>query len=241
MTLNRMPENFFTENEQIAFGTGVLVDGLDFSDDKMLVGRTFSYSDTQRYRVGPNYLQLPVNQAKNAKVHTNQRDGQMAYGVDNSGANPHVNYEPSITGGLREAEYPTHDEQGPEITGRLTRKRIPRTNDYTQAGQRYLLSEQWEKDDLVENLTGALAQCDRPIQERMVWHLLMCEDELGLRVGEGLGISADDVRHLEPLASQTLTDEELQRASNLGKNGPRDVSGLTMTHCVPNEHVVVER
>ena len=62
------PDNFFAENEQIAFGTGVLVDGLDFSDDKMLVGRTFSYSDTQRYRVGPNYLQLPVNQAKNAEV-----------------------------------------------------------------------------------------------------------------------------------------------------------------------------
>ena len=53
MVLNRNVENVFAENEQIAFGTGVLVDGLDFSDDKMLVGRTFSYSDTQRYRVGP--------------------------------------------------------------------------------------------------------------------------------------------------------------------------------------------
>ena len=107
MVLDRMPENFFTENEQIAFGTGVLVDGLDFSDDKMLVGRTFSYSDTQRYRVGPNYLQLPVNSAKNAKVATNQRDGQMAYGVDlGEGQNPHVNYEPSILGGLREARVP---------------------------------------------------------------------------------------------------------------------------------------
>src|SRR3712207_3056001 len=81
MTLDRMPDDNFTQNEQIAFGTGVLVDGLDFSDDKMLVGRTFSYSDTQRYRVGPNYLQLPVNQPK-ARVATNQRDGQMAYGVD---------------------------------------------------------------------------------------------------------------------------------------------------------------
>src|SRR5215217_4009329 len=237
MTLNRNVEDHFNENEQIAMGTGVLVDGLDFSDDKMLVGRTFSYSDTQRYRVGTDYLQLPVNQAKNAKVGTNQRDGQMAYGVDNSGANPHVNYEPSITGGLREAEYPTHDEQGPEITGRLTRKRIPRTNDYTQAGQRYLLSEQWEKDDLVENLIGALSQCDRPIQERMVWHFFMVEDELGQRVGDGLGISADDVRGLAPLQTQTLTEEELQRAANLGKNGPRDVSGLTMTHCVPNARV----
>ncbi|NED52298.1 catalase, partial [Micromonospora aurantiaca] len=70
------------------FGTGVLVDGLDFSDDKMLVGRTFSYSDTQRYRVGANYLQLPVNRAKGANVRTNQRDGQMAYHVDACGENP---------------------------------------------------------------------------------------------------------------------------------------------------------
>jgi catalase len=239
MTLNRAPENFFAESEQIAFGTGVLIDGLDFSDDKMLVGRTFSYSDTQRYRVGPNYLQLPVNRPK-ARVATNQRDGEMAYGVDlGEGQNPHVNYEPSIRGGLREAEYPTHDEQGPVITGRLTRKRIPRTNDYQQAGERYLLSEQWEKDDLVLNFVTALKQCPREIQERMVWHFFMCEDELGQRVGEGLGISADDVRDLPPLQTQTLTEEEKQRAANLGKNGPRDVSGLEMTHCVPNERVVV--
>jgi catalase len=67
----------------------------------------------------------------------------------------------------------------------------------------------------------------------------MAEDEWGQRVGDALGISADDVRGLRPLQTQTLTDEELQRAANLGKNGPRDVTGLTMTHCVPNEHVVV--
>ena len=61
----------------------------------------------------------------------------------------------------------------------------------------------------------------------MVWHLFMAEDELGQRVGEGLGISADDVRGLEPLQTQTLTEDELQRAANLGKNGPRDVTGLS--------------
>jgi catalase len=69
----------------------------------------------------------------------------------------------------------------------------------------------------------------------MVWHFFLCEDELGQRVGEGLGITADDVRGLPPLQSQTLTEAELQRAANLGKNGPRDVSGKVMTHCVPNE------
>ncbi|WP_030669225.1 catalase [Streptomyces rimosus] len=239
MVLDRMPDNYFAENEQISFGTGVLVDGLDFSDDKMLVGRTFSYSDTQRYRVGPNYLQLPVNRAKHASVRTNQRDGLMAYEQDQHGDNPEVNYEPSITGGLHEGQYPTHDEQGPEIRGRLTRKRIPRTNDYLQAGQRFRLLEDWERDDLVTNLTHLISQADRRVQERMVWHFLLVENELGLRVGEGLGIGPGDVSHLEPLTGQTLTDEDRKRLANLGDNPPRDVSGLTMTHCVPDERHAV--
>ncbi|MCW3013742.1 MAG: catalase [Solirubrobacterales bacterium] len=239
MELNRAPKNFFAESEQIAFGTGVLVDGLEFSDDKMLVGRTFSYSDTQRHRVGPNYLQLPVNQPKNGVPATNQRDGSMAYYVDETGSNPTVNYEPSIIGGLSEAAKPATSEVGPVIEGRLTRAKIERTNDYKQVGERYLLSEQWEKDELVGNYIGNLSQCDRPIQERMVWHLLIAETELGARVGEGIGISADDVRHLEPLATQVLNDEELARIGNLGSNPPRDVTGLVMTHCVPNERDAV--
>jgi catalase len=241
LVLNRAPENFFAESEQIAFGTGVLVDGLDFSDDKMLVGRTFSYSDTQRYRVGPNYLQLPVNQAKGVKggVATNQRDSVMAYSVDNTGTNPSVNYEPSIIGGLREAQKPSHDEQGPVIEGRLTRKRIARTDDYTQVGDRYWLQEEWERDEMVANFIDALSQCDRAIQERMVWHMYMAEDEFGKRVGDGIGVSLEDVKGLKPLATQTLSESDQQRLANLGNNGPRDVAGKVMTHCVPNERVVV--
>ncbi len=244
MVLNRKPDNFFLESEQISFGTGVLVDGLDFSDDKMLVGRTFSYSDTQRHRVGPNYLQLPVNQPKGVErgVRTNQRDGAMAYDQGAGGPNPSVNYEPSITGGLREARVDgerLHEEQGPEIRGRLTRKQISRTDDYTQAGERYQLSEQWEKDDLVANWIDNLSQCVRPIQERMVWHLLLADDEYGLRVGEGLGIGVDDVRHLKPLESQGWGPKEQARLDNLGGNGPRDVEGHRMTHCVPNERDVL--
>jgi catalase len=237
LQLNRNVENFFAENEQISFGTGVLVDGLDFSDDKMLIGRTFSYSDTQRYRVGPNYLQLPVNSPKNATVATNQRDGQMTYFVDTGGENPHVNYEPSTMGGLAEADYPTHDEQGPVIQGRLTRARIPRTNDYQQAGERFRLMEDWERDDLVHNFVELIGQATPEVQQRMVWHFFMVEDELGQRVGDGLGISADDVRDLPPLPTQRLSEEEQKRLENLGKNGPRDVTGKTMTHCVPNAHV----
>ena len=240
MVLNRVPGNYFAENEQAAFGTGVLVDGLDFSDDKMLVGRTFSYSDTQRYRVGPNYLQLPVNRPK-APVATNQRDGQMAYENGPDGENPEVNYEPSIMGGLREADYPTRDEEGPVLQGRLTRARIPRTNDYLQAGQRFQLMEEWEQDDLVKNFTDLFSQCTRPVQERMIWHCLMADNELGLRVGEGIGIAPSDVAHLPPLAGQSLTEEDRVRLGRLGDNPPRDVTGLTMTHCVPDKHHVVTR
>src|SRR4051812_33210823 len=240
MVLNRNVSDHHNENEQISFGTGVLVDGLDFSDDKMLVGRTFSYSDAQRYRVGSNYMQVPVNRPK-APVNTNQRGGQMSYSVDGTGPNPHVNYEPSITGGLEEAAKPGHVEQGPMIEGRLTRARLPRTNDYLQAGQRYQLLERWEKDDLVANLTNLIGQAARPVQERMVWHLLLVDDELGLRLGEGLGIGVDEVKGLAPLATQTLNEEELQRLANLGQNGPRKVTGLSMTHCVPNERVVLAK
>ncbi len=239
LQLNRAPRNFFAENEQIAFGTGVLVEGLDFSDDKMLVGRTFSYSDTQRYRVGSNYLQLPVNAPKGTEVRTNQRDGQMSYAVDEGHEDLTVNYEPTTLGGLREAEAPGTRRQGPVYNAQLTREKIERTNDYEQPGQRYQLSEPWEQDDLVTNLTGLFEQCDRHIQERMIWHLLLCDDELGTRVGEGIGITADDVRHLKPLATQGWGPDEQDRLDNLGHNGPRSVEGLVMTHCVPNERVAV--
>jgi catalase len=189
MVLNRNPANYFAEVEQAAFGTGVLVDGLDFSDDKMLVGRTLSYSDTQRYRVGPNYLQLPVNRPQVA-VDTNQRDGQMAYYVDSadSASNPHINYEPNSLGGLREAaaEGPPYT---PMIEGRLVRQAIERTNPYQQAGERYRAIEAWERDDLIKNLVDNLSQCNREIQDRMVAHFSQCDADYGARVAQGLGIA----------------------------------------------------
>ncbi|MEE2859433.1 MAG: catalase [Pseudomonadota bacterium] len=217
MTLNRNVEDFFNENEQIAMGTGVLVDGLDFSDDKMLVGRTFSYSDTQRHRVGTNYLQLPVNQPR-AAVSTNQSGGQMSYYRDMApGQNPSVNYEPSIHNGLREAERQPNNP--PEITGRLTRSVLERRNDYVQARGRYCTMMEWERDDLVATLTDLLSQCERDVQERMVWHLLMVHDDYGTRVGQGIGVSSEDVSAMAPLEGQVLTDDDQSRLEKLGRNG----------------------
>lgn len=185
MVLNRNPENYFAEVEQAAFGTGVLVDGLDFSDDKMLQGRTFSYSDTQRHRVGTNYLQLPINAPKKA-VATNQRDGQMAFYIDIApGQNPHINYEPSTLGGLKEAERPGEPHE-PSYSAKLTRQPIDRQNNFKQAGETYRKFEQWERDELIENLVGALSTCSTVIREQMLRHFTEADSDYGKRVAEGL-------------------------------------------------------
>lgn len=241
MTLNRNVEDHHNENEQIAMGTGVLVDGLDFSDDKMLVGRTFSYSDTQRHRVGPNYLQLPVNQPKSARVATNLRGGQMSYGNDLApGQNPHVNFEPSIHKGLTEA--PRTPNHPPEIHGHLTQSVLDRRNDYAQPRARYCTMMDWERDDLVKNLGDLLGQCERDVQERMLWHLFLVHDDYGTRVGKVLRMSASDVANLEPLPGQVLTEDDQRRRAQLGRNGdPIDPTVWgTWTSSVKNHQATAE-
>ncbi|TYZ08367.1 catalase [Hymenobacter lutimineralis] len=194
MTLNRNPENYFAEVEQSAFGTGVLVDGLDFSDDKMLQGRTFSYSDTQRYRVGTNYLQLPINAPKK-HVATNQRDGQMAYHVDSApGQNNHINYEPSSLNGLKEAPR-TAPEHMPAYSGRVVRQTLDRQNNFKQAGERYRLHEDWERDDLINNMVGALADADRKVSDKMVELCTNCDPDWGKRLAEGLAAARGGQQH----------------------------------------------
>jgi catalase len=198
MVLNRNPENYFAEVEQSAFGTGVLVDGLDFSDDKMLQGRTLSYSDTQRYRVGPNYLQLPINRPK-VPVATNQRDGQMTYAVDFGGGNPHMNYEPNSFAPLKEAA-PAGKPHTPHIEGDLIRQKISRTNDFKQAGERYRAFQPWEQDELIKNMVGNLKMCKKDIQERMLKNLTAADAEYGKRVADGLSMAMKS----EPKMTETM-------------------------------------
>ena len=78
LVLNKNIDNFFNENEQLAFCPSIVVPGVYYSDDKMLQTRIFSYSDTQRYRLGPNYLQLPANAPKCAH-HSNHYDGSINF------------------------------------------------------------------------------------------------------------------------------------------------------------------
>ncbi|WP_229368086.1 catalase [Telluribacter humicola] len=185
MVLDRNPVDYHAEVEQVAFGTGVLVDGLEFSDDKMLQGRTLSYSDTQRYRVGANYLHLPINSPKK-RVATNQRGGQMAYHIDvPEGGNPHVNYEPSTLNGLKEAPA-SGKEYSPQIEGKLVKQSIERTNNFKQAGERYRLYEDWEREELIKNLVNTLGPAQKHIQDKMLELFTQCDEDYGHRVGEGL-------------------------------------------------------
>ncbi len=212
MVLDRVPDNFFADVEQSAFGTGVLVDGIDFSDDKMLQGRTLSYSDTQRYRVGPNYLQLPINApAPGVKTSTNQRDGQMTFYVDGVGENKHINYEPStLAQGLREAPKPAKEYHQP-VEGKLGRYQTSRTeDDYAQAGERYRSFEAWEREDLIANLVADMKECPEAIQLRMVWHFWHADEEYGRRVAEGAGIDLEKAKALPPLPGRAAPGQRLK-------------------------------
>lgn len=215
MTLDKNPVNYFAEVEQAAFGTGVLVDGLDFSDDKMLQGRTFSYSDTQRYRVGTNYLQLPVNAPKKA-VATNQRDGQMAYRQDLvEGVNPHVNYEPSSMNGLKEAPRVGKDHT-PHYNAALVREKISRQNNFKQAGETYRNFEEWEREELIKNLSNTLATCRKEIQEKMLDLLNQCDKDYAKRVGEGIRKAGTMEKDKGPIGT-TESHNAVQEAEKVSK------------------------
>lgn len=216
LVLNKNPENYFTEVEQAAFGTGVLVDGLDFSDDKMLQGRTFSYSDTQRYRIGANYLQLPINAAK-TYVATNQEGGNMRYEPEAKGKkNPHINYEPSSLGGLKEAVQ-TGTEHTPEVAGKIVRKSIDRTSNTKQAGETYRRFEDWEKDELIDNLIGDLSQCNTDIQQKMIQLAEEADEEYGRRLREGLENNRNEQSSMHPLGMDKA-EEAVEEAIEKGKD-----------------------
>jgi len=218
MVLNRNPTDYHAEIELAAFGTGVLVDGLDFSDDKMLQGRTFSYSDTQRYRVGTNYLKLPVNAPK-VQVRTNQHRGQMDVPrAEEFGGNPHINYEPSMIGGLQEADSTERPKHEPMYNDKLQSAPIDRPNNYGQAGETYRNFEEWEREELIKNLSNALAICDVRIQEAMIEHFTQADEDYGRRVKEGIAakmkeMQADKAQKGEGSIS---ANEAVDKAENSG-------------------------
>ena len=215
IVLNKNPDNYFAETEQVAFGTGVLVDGLDFSDDKLLVGRTFSYSDTQRYRVGTNYLQLPINRPRGCPIFTGQRDGQMTFEVNTApGQNPHINYEPSDLGGLKEAQ-PSGKPHEPMYEGRLVRQKIDRENNFKQAGDVWRNEfDETYRAELVKNLSGNLAVCVPQVREKLLSYIRQADEDYYTRVKGALDAILGSGR--EPAKPQ---EEAMELAGAVGHSG----------------------
>ncbi|MGG1311956.1 catalase [Cohnella laeviribosi] len=191
MTLNRNPDNVFAETESVGFNPGVVVPGIEPSEDKLLQGRLFSYSDTQRYRIGTNYLQLPIN-CPFAKVSNNQRDGAMPFKQQ---THP-VNYEPNRHQDTPK-EDPAYREASTPIGGAAGRQKIAKTNDFGQAGQVWRRFSNEEKDALVKNLTADLKQVAEATRLRAICNFYRADAELGQRLADNL--NADIQPYLKPL------------------------------------------
>ena len=196
MVLDRNPENFFAQIEQSAFEPANMVPGIGPSPDKMLLGRMFSYPDTHRHRIGPNYLQLPVNQPK-VSVNSYNFDGPMRY--LHSGDQP--TYAPNSYGGpVADPErYPDHawHTEGGEIA-RYAYVKHREDDDYVQS------TNQWREvldDDarerLVSNIVGHAGkdEVQPEMKERVVEYWRNVAPELGDRVAKGLGVKTRAASH----------------------------------------------
>lgn len=181
MVLDRNPENFFAEVEQAAFCPASVVPGIELSADKLLQGRAFAYADTQRHRLGPNYLELPINRPK-VPVDNNQRDGAMQLEI-HTGA---VNYQPNTLADGMPCEAPSSPSEQYRVEGIVGRQKISLTNDFEQAGQRYRSLSKIDQDHLVDNIVASLGKTKKAIQKRMVENLTKADAELGRRVAQGM-------------------------------------------------------
>jgi catalase len=188
MTLNRNVENYFAEVEQAAFSPGMLVPGVEATNDKLLQGRLFSYADTQRYRLGANYLQIPVN-CPYAPVQNNTRDGFMA-----TKAPPgNTNYEPSsMPDALTEA--PPNPPSTPAIAGNVVRLKISNTNDFQQAGELFRSFTPDHQQRLIDNIVRDMETVRPEIRARAVCNFARADAQLGMALAQKLGVEVPAAR-----------------------------------------------
>jgi catalase len=199
MVLNRNPENYFAEVEQSAFSPGNFVPGVAASPDKLLQGRLFSYHDTHRHRLGPNYHLIPVNAPKAAKANTYQRDGFMRTD-DNLGSGP--NYYPNTMGGP--VPRPEVAEPPFEVSGVAARQPYTHPNDdFVQAGALYrkVMSDE-DRDHLIGNIVAHLVNAQKRLQLRQTALFYKADADYGRRVAEGLGLDVEEVERLAGMSQE---------------------------------------
>lgn len=183
MELNRNPENFFAEVEQSAFNPASVVPGISFSPDKMLQGRLFSYGDAQRYRLGVNHHQIPVN-APRCPVHSYHRDGAMR---TDGNFGSRIGYEPNTKGEWE--EQPDYSEPPMSLSGAADRWNHREDDDYfTQPGNLFRLMSDEQKQALFENTARSVGGASVEIQKRHIEHCTKADPEYGKGVAAALNL-----------------------------------------------------
>lgn len=179
--LNRNPENYFSDVEQAAFAPSAVVPGLGFSPDRMLQGRLFSYADAQRYRLGVNYHQIPVNKPQNDVLHYHRDGGVRSDGNGGSAYNYHPNSFDEVSE-LPDGSFPPYALSGP-----MQRHDHRGDADYhSQAGGLFRLMNAEQRTLLVNNIVGAMHSVPEFIQKRQIEHFMKADKEYGTRIKEGL-------------------------------------------------------
>ena len=188
LTLNRNPDNYFADVEQSAFNPANFVPGIGPSPDKMLQGRLFSYGDTQRYRLGINHTQLPVNRPHAGEARNYGRDGGMRF--DGNGGKS-KNYEPNSYGGPKQSNDPVYAATPIEgVTGSHSWVKHPADDDFVQAGDLYRLMSEAEKQRLVANIAGGLSAVTRDdVIERAIGHFRNADADYGQRIRRAVDAS----------------------------------------------------
>ncbi len=191
MELNRNPENYFAEVEQAAFSPANVVPGISFSPDKMLQGRLFSYGDTQRYRLGVNHNQIPVN-APRCPFHSYHRDGAMRVDGNQGGR---IGYEPNMHGEW--AEQPDYSEPPLSIDGAADHWNHREDTDYySQPRALFQLMNDAQKQVLFENTARAIGPARIEIQHRHIENCSKADPAYGAGVAKALGIDLAEVKGL---------------------------------------------
>ncbi len=194
MVLNRNPDNFFAETEQVAFCPSHVVPGIDFSEDPLLQGRLFSYLDTQLSRLGtPNFHQIPVNAPKCPFANL-QRDAKMQMMVPKGRAN----YEPNSIDPSAPRESHSYGFQTTPIPLEGTKVRLRAesfADHYSQARMFYRSMSLHEQKHMQKALTFELGKVDIPeIRRKMLGHLDVIDPDLGTIVAEELGMTGEAIR-----------------------------------------------
>ena len=218
MVLNKNPDNFFAETEQVAFHPGHVVPGIDFTNDPLLQGRLFSYTDTQLSRLGsPNFHEIPINRSV-SPIHNNQRDGHMRQEINKG----RVSYHPNSLGGgcpfqakIAEGGFSSFNER---VDAHKVRERSESFADHFGQAKLFFNSQTpTEKSHIVRALRFEIGKVETTaIRVRMLGLLSQVDMQLAERVAEGLGASV-------PPILETPINKGVSPENELGNQEPRSI------------------